>query len=51
MAVDLKNAVEVEGPPKVLPRTEQTQPASEVITIGKDSKFYVKRDGKWFKLN
>lgn len=43
--------IEVSGPPKVLPRDEQSQPATEVVTIGKDSKFYVQREGKWFKLN
>lgn len=43
--------IEVSGLPERLPKDDQDGPPSETIIIGKDSKHYVKRDNKWFKLN
>jgi len=42
--------IEVSALPDRLPKDDQEKPPSEVIMIGKDSKHYVKRDGKILKL-
>lgn len=43
--------VEVASMPDRLPKDDQEGPPGEVRMIGKDSKHYVKRDGKLLKLN
>jgi len=46
----LAQPIEVSKLPDRLPKDEQEGPPSEVITIGKDMSFYVKREGKLFKI-
>jgi len=42
--------IEVTSLPNRLPKDEQDGPPAEVVSIGKDMKFYVKREGKIFKI-
>jgi len=46
----LSKPIEVSNLPDRLPKDEQEAPPAEVITIGKDMSFYVKREGKLFKI-